>query len=90
MVPYYGVYQLMAAGFGGWISYPVILENSILIIAAMLIRFILFGSSGVLSHKGAYGALFKVRCINHFKKTGTFISALAVPFWKGYCLAAIL
>lgn len=63
MVPYYGVYQLMAAGFGGWISYPVILENSILIIAAMLIRFILFGSSGVLSHKGAYGALFKVRCI---------------------------
>lgn len=67
MVPYYGVYQLMAAGFGGWISYPVILENSILIIAAMLIRFILFGSSGVLSHKGAYGALFKVRCmvVNH-------------------------
>ena len=43
MVPYYGVYQLMAAGFGGWISYPVILENSILIIAAMLIRFVLFG-----------------------------------------------
>ena len=67
MVPYYGVYQLMATGFGGWISYPVILENSILIIAAMLIRFILFGSSGVLSHKGAYGALFKVRCmvVNH-------------------------
>lgn len=67
MVPYYGVYQLMAAGFSGWISYPVILENSILIIAAMLIRFILFGSSGVLSHKGAYGALFKVRCmvVNH-------------------------
>lgn len=25
-----------------------------------------------------------------FQKTGTFISALAVPFWKGYCLAAIL
>lgn len=29
-----------------------------------------FGSSGVASHKGAYGALFKVRCmvVNHMAK----------------------
>ena len=26
-------------------------------------RFVLFGASGVVSHKGAYGALFKVRCM---------------------------
>ena len=26
-------------------------------------RFLLFGSSGVASHKGAYRALFKVRCL---------------------------
>ena len=63
MIPYYGIYQLMDAGFSGELTRDVILENVIMIAVAMVIRFILFGSSGVASHKGAYGALFKVRCM---------------------------
>ena len=31
--------------------------------AAVTLRFALFGCSGVAAHKGAYGALFKVRCM---------------------------
>ncbi|CVI64932.1 Putative multidrug export ATP-binding/permease protein [Clostridiales bacterium CHKCI001] len=70
MIPYYGIYQLMDAGFANRLTNSVILENSIMIAVAMVIRFILFGSSGVASHKGAYGALFKVRCmvVNHMAK----------------------
>lgn len=63
MIPYYGIYQLMDAGFSGELTRDVILENVVMIAVAMVIRFILFGSSGVASHKGAYGALFKVRCM---------------------------
>lgn len=63
MIPYYGIYQLTDAGFSGELTRDVILENVVMIAVAMVIRFILFGSSGVASHKGAYGALFKVRCM---------------------------
>ena len=63
MIPYYGIYQLMDAGFSGELTRDVILENVVMIAVAMVIRFILFGSSGVASHKGAYGALFKGRCM---------------------------
>ena len=34
-----------------------------MIAAAVTLRFVLFGCSGVAAHKGAYGALFKVRCM---------------------------
>ena len=34
-----------------------------MITAAIILRFVLFGCSGVAAHKGAYGALFKVRCM---------------------------
>ena len=34
-----------------------------MIAVAVILRFALFGLSGVASHKGAYGALYKVRCM---------------------------
>lgn len=34
-----------------------------MIAVAVALRFALFGCSGVAAHKGAYGALFKVRCM---------------------------
>ena len=34
-----------------------------MISAAVTLRFVLFGCSGVAAHNGAYGALFKVRCM---------------------------
>ena len=57
----------MRAGFSGTLTNAFILKNAIIVGIAMIVRFILFGSSGVASHKGAYGALFKVRCmvVNH-------------------------
>ena len=70
MVPYYGIYRLMEAGFQGNLTGDFVRQNSLIIAVAMVIRFIFFGSSGVASHKGAYGALFKVRCmvVNHMAK----------------------
>lgn len=70
MVPYYGVYQLMAAGFAGALSLTVIGRNAALVAVAMVVRFVFFGSSGVFSHKGAYGALYRVRCrvVDHMAK----------------------
>ena len=70
MVPYYGIYRLMEAGFQGNLTGDFIRQNALIIAVAMVIRFIFFGSSGVASHKGAYGALFKVRCmvVNHMAK----------------------
>lgn len=70
MVPYYGIYRLMEAGFQGNLTGDFVRQNALIIAVAMVIRFIFFGSSGVASHKGAYGALFKVRCmvVNHMAK----------------------
>ena len=70
MVPYYGIYRLMEAGFQGNLTTNFVIQNALIIAVAMVIRFIFFGSSGVASHKGAYGALFKVRCmvVNHMAK----------------------
>ena len=70
MVPYYGIYRLMEAGFQGNLTTNFVIQNALFIAVAMVIRFIFFGSSGVASHKGAYGALFKVRCmvVNHMAK----------------------
>lgn len=70
MVPYYGIYRLMEAGFQGNLTTNFVIQTALIIAVAMVIRFIFFGSSGVASHKGAYGALFKVRCmvVNHMAK----------------------
>ena len=70
MVPYYGIYRLMEAGFQGNLTTNFVIQNALIIAVAMVIQFIFFGSSGVASHKGAYGALFKVRCmvVNHMAK----------------------
>ena len=70
MIPYYGIYRLMEAGFQGNLTTNFVIQNALIIAVAMVIRFIFFGSSGVASHKGAYGALFKVRCmvVNHMAK----------------------
>lgn len=63
MIPYVGIYQLMDAAFAGVCTKELAAQTAILIAAAITLRFALFGCSGVASHKGAYGALFKVRCM---------------------------
>ncbi len=70
MIPYYGVYKTMENIYNNILSKEVLLYYAMLITAAVAIRFIMFGIAGVLSHKGAYNALFKVRCmvVDHMAK----------------------
>ena len=63
IVPYIGIYRLLEAAFDGNCTKEVVGTTAIAIATAITLRFILFGCSGVAAHKGAYGALFKVRCM---------------------------
>ena len=63
VVPYMGIYQLMDAAFYGTCTRELVVRIVAMIAAAVTLRFVLFGGSGVAAHKGAYGALFKVRCM---------------------------
>lgn len=63
IVPYIGIYRLLEAAFDGNCTKEVVGSTAIAIATAVTLRFILFGCSGVAAHKGAYGALFKVRCM---------------------------
>lgn len=63
MAPYYGIYQLMEAVYSHTCSVAIVVQNAEIIAVSILIRFLLFGASGVASHKGAYRALFTVRCM---------------------------
>lgn len=61
--PYIGIYRLMDAFLTDTCTKQVIVDNAVLITATVIIRQIFQGISGVFSHKGAYGALFRVRCM---------------------------
>ena len=63
VVPYMGIYQLMDAAFNGTCTRELVVRIVAMIAVAVTLRFVLFGCSGVAAHKGAYGALFKVRCM---------------------------
>lgn len=63
MAPYYGIYQLMEVVYSHTCSAAIVVQNAEIIAVSILIRFLLFGASGVASHKGAYRALFTVRCM---------------------------
>ena len=63
MVPYLGIYRLMDAVFMRTCTKELVMHEVVIIAAAVILRFALFGLSGVASHKGAYGALFQVRCM---------------------------
>ena len=63
MLPCYGLYQVIAALTENACTTQVIVQNAIIIGVGLVLRFGLFGISGVCSHKGAYSALYKVRCM---------------------------
>lgn len=62
-VPYFALYRLMDAVLTDTGTRQVIVQCALIVAAAVIVRFTLFGLAGVLSHKGAYGALFRVRCM---------------------------
>ena len=49
MVPYYGIYRLMEAGFQGNLTTNFVIQNALIIAVAMVIRFI-FSEVQVLHH----------------------------------------
>ena len=63
IVPYIGIYRLMDATFDNACTKELMVQTVAMIATAVTLRFALFGCSGVAAHKGAYGALFKVRCM---------------------------
>lgn len=63
IVPYIGIYRLMDATFNHTCTQELVVHTVVMIAVAVTLRFVLFGCSGVAAHKGAYGALFKVRCM---------------------------
>ena len=68
--PYAGIYQLMDTILLGTLTEKVLIDCIVLVTATTILRMVLLGLSGTLSHKGAYNALFKVRCmiIEHLAK----------------------
>lgn len=63
IIPYIGIYRLMDAAFHHACTKELAAQTATMISVAVALRFVLFGCSGVAAHKGAYGALFKVRCM---------------------------
>lgn len=61
--PYIGLYRLMDAILSGICTRKIVADNVFLITITSIVRLIFLGSSGVLSHKGAYKSLFHVRCM---------------------------
>lgn len=58
IVPYIGIYRLLDAAFNGVCTKELVIQVVSVIAAAVTLRFVLFGCSGVAAHKGAYGALW--------------------------------
>ncbi|MDD3231679.1 MAG: ABC transporter ATP-binding protein, partial [Oscillospiraceae bacterium] len=70
VIPYLGVYRLISAILEQTADRKFILQNVMLITGFTVVRFLFFALSGAFSHKGAYGALFRARCmvIDHMAK----------------------
>ena len=67
---YIGIYRLMDTVLLGTLTSKVLTDCIVLVTVTTILRMILLGLSGILSHKGAYNTLFKVRCmiIDHLAK----------------------
>lgn len=61
--PYVGIYHLMDTVLLGTLTRKGLTDCIVLVSVTTVFRMILLGLSGVLSHKGAYNALFRVRCM---------------------------
>ena len=61
--PYVGIYHLMDAVLLGTLTRKGLTDCIVLVSVSTVFRMVLLGLSGVLSHKGAYNALFRVRCM---------------------------
>ncbi len=60
---YIGIYRLMDAFLRHEFTREVVVDSAMLITVTVVLRQVLMALSGIFSHKGAYGALFRVRCM---------------------------
>lgn len=63
IVPYVGIGRLLDAVFTGSCTRDLVKRTALMIAVFVVLRFVFLGCSGISSHKGAYGTLFKVRCM---------------------------
>lgn len=63
MIPYLGIFNIIESVYNGNCTKEIALHNALIIGLSIVVRYISFAFSGVLSHKGAYKTLFKVRCM---------------------------
>ena len=63
IIPYYGIYRLIEAVYMNTCTAETLVHYGVIIAVGIAGRFMLFGISGILSHRGAYNALFRVRCM---------------------------
>lgn len=61
MVPYMGIYNLINTIYTGTLTKDILLKLSISVSVSILVRYTLFTIAEILSHKGAYNTLFKIR-----------------------------
>ena len=61
-VPYFAVFDVMSAVYGGTATADTIAADVAILAVGIVLRFVFFAFAGTLSHKGAYGTLFDVRC----------------------------
>ena len=61
-VPYLAVFDVMSAVYGGTATADTIAADVAILAVGIVLRFVFFAFAGTLSHKGAYGTLFDVRC----------------------------
>ncbi len=67
IVPYMVIYQILEAVYLGQLTEALLFTYGLTIMAAVVFRFLLMAAGVVLSHKGAYNALYRVRSmlVNH-------------------------
>jgi len=64
IIPYWGLYRIIEALYQGAGTSPeVLLDTALIIAVSLFIRYGAFSLAVVLSHKGAYNTLFRVRCM---------------------------
>lgn len=63
IIPYYIFYKIIDAVYNKTYTSDELISYSVILLISIALRFLVFASSGMLSHKGAYNTLFQVRCM---------------------------
>ncbi len=61
IVPYMAIYQIIEALYIGEFSEALMLQHGLAIAASVVLRYLFMAAGIMLSHKGAYNALYRVR-----------------------------